>query len=245
MDSKGNTERELLDKLEELTKQKDGAYSERNQCVALLSKLMPAWLEQHPAGEDWDPDWRWIVFMMLPTANQVSWHIHDSELSMFDHLTRRDSHSWDGHSTEAKYERMAKVPHQQGPLPLAEDDPQYLPPDANDLFRVSHQMNEKPCPFCGTGQPFPSARYNKSSGIFGYILTCDNHSSWCGVDVRGSAYTRKEALEEALKRWNKRPEEPKKFKDGWTDSDGNTLCMTGPEGAQLLKALPEQNGGTS
>lgn len=244
-DDCSNMTKKLAHLVQTIEKRKDEAYSERNQCVALLSKLLPAWLEQHPEGEDWEPAWATIVFMMLPNGSQISWHLHESELHMFTHLEHRTGHSWDGHSTPEKYARMLACPDQQGELPLAQNDPQYLPPDANDLFRVSHQMNEKPCPFCGIGQPFPSARYNKSSGIFGYILTCDNHSSWCGVDVRGSAYTRKEALEEALNKWNKRPELPKKFKDGWTDSDGNTLGMTGPEGAQLLKEQQEQNGGAS
>ncbi len=42
-----------------LVEQKDGAYSERNQLVAALSKLLPAWLERHPDDDvDWEDDWR-------------------------------------------------------------------------------------------------------------------------------------------------------------------------------------------
>ena len=89
---------------EELRAAKDGAYSERDKLVALLSKVFPAWLERHPdADTTWDNDWRWIVFLSIP--DQVSWHIHDSELWMFDHLERRAGNSWDGHTTPEKYAR--------------------------------------------------------------------------------------------------------------------------------------------
>lgn len=94
----------LEEKVRELERQKDGAYEERDKLVALLSKVFPAWLERHPdADTTWDNDWRWIVFLNIP--DQVSWHIHDSELWMFDHLERKEGNSWDGHTTPEKYAR--------------------------------------------------------------------------------------------------------------------------------------------
>ena len=36
---------------------------------------------------------------------QLSWHIHDAEISMFDHLTYKEF-QWDGHSNEDKYRRL-------------------------------------------------------------------------------------------------------------------------------------------
>ncbi|WP_040891313.1 WDGH domain-containing protein [Zavarzinella formosa] len=99
----------LLDEITALRKAKDAAYSERNKLVAALSKLFPAWLERHPDSA-WEDDWRWIVFLDLPVVSgsgQVSWHIHDSELSQFDHLERRSGNSWDDHTTEEKYLRLA------------------------------------------------------------------------------------------------------------------------------------------
>lgn len=83
---------------------KDAAYAERNQLVAALSKQFPASVEQHE-GEDWEDDWRNVVFIDLPTG-QVSWHIHDSELYLFDHLPKNEGRVWDGHSTEEKYGRL-------------------------------------------------------------------------------------------------------------------------------------------
>jgi hypothetical protein len=85
---------------------KDGAYRERDSLVAALSKLFPATLGWHE-GEDWDDDWRNIVYIDLPTG-QASWHLHESEMPQFMHLTLSDV-KWDGHTTEEKYERVAAL----------------------------------------------------------------------------------------------------------------------------------------
>lgn len=94
--------------VQRLRGEKDGAYSERDALVAALSKLFPASLERHPAEEEWDDDWRWIVFIELPTG-QVTWHIHDSEIGWFWHLPRETGRKWDGHLTPEKYERLAAL----------------------------------------------------------------------------------------------------------------------------------------
>ena len=88
--------------------QLNAVYNERNQLVAALSKLMPASLERHPENEQWEDDWRWIVFIDSPDG-QLSWHIHDSDLPLFHHLTKNQGRIWDGHSTEEKYKRLAKL----------------------------------------------------------------------------------------------------------------------------------------
>lgn len=94
--------------IEILKGQKNQAYAERNQLVAALSKLFRSSLVRHE-GEDWEDDWRWVVLIELPTG-QCSWHIHDSELPLFDHLSRNHSKQWDGHTTEEKYDRLNKLP---------------------------------------------------------------------------------------------------------------------------------------
>lgn len=91
-----------------LIQQKDEAYAERNRLVALLTLLFPASLERHPENEVWEDDWRWIVFIDLPTG-QVSWHIHDSELPLFEHISRNQGRVWDGHTTEEKYLRIEQM----------------------------------------------------------------------------------------------------------------------------------------
>ncbi len=96
-----------------LTKQKDEAYSERDQCVAALAKMAtllgwPAGVGEHPAADtDWDADWRTIVFIDLPTG-QASWHFHDSEKPLLDGLPDYDG-PWDGHTTPEKYERLKRL----------------------------------------------------------------------------------------------------------------------------------------
>lgn len=87
----------------------DAVYAERDRLVAVLSKLFPSFLARHPeSDESWEDDWRWIVYVELPTG-QASWHIHDSELSWFDHLERREGLFWDGHTTEEKYARLSAL----------------------------------------------------------------------------------------------------------------------------------------
>ena len=97
-----------MGEIESLRAQKDAAYQERDMLVAALSKEFDAHLCRHPDEDaDWDNDWRWIVCVHLPTG-QATWHIHDSELSMFAHLRRGENH-WDGHSTDEKYRRLAAL----------------------------------------------------------------------------------------------------------------------------------------
>lgn len=101
---------------------KEQAYWERNQLVLALSKLYPSWMELHSLDDvEWDKDWRHIVFIEIPTQGgtvqghnlkkieQLSWHIHDSEVGYFTHLELKKGNSWDGHSTEDKYERLLRL----------------------------------------------------------------------------------------------------------------------------------------
>lgn len=96
---------ELQLQKEESEDSKNSAYHERDMLVAALSKLFPAYLARHEDSDvSWEDDWRWIVFIDLPTG-QVSWHIHDSERSLFDHLQVKEN-KWDGHNTDRKYQRL-------------------------------------------------------------------------------------------------------------------------------------------
>lgn len=99
---------EIIQQVQALERQKNDAYHERDKLVAALSKMFPASLERHPAEEEWEDDWRWIVFVELPTG-QATWHIHDSELPMFKHLLRETGLRWDGHTTDEKYQRLAAL----------------------------------------------------------------------------------------------------------------------------------------
>jgi hypothetical protein len=92
------------DELEAQRNAKDGAYWERNNLVALLSKVFPAG-KKKTAIEGWSEDWHGCVYIDLPTG-QASWHYHDSQAHLFDHLPEYQG-EWDGHTTGEKYERLA------------------------------------------------------------------------------------------------------------------------------------------
>ena len=92
--------------------ERDAAYVERNRCVAALARILladgyGAWLAEHPDDPNWDPEWKTIVFIDGPTG-QMSWHLHDSDVALFDGLPRGPN-SWDGHSTPEKYARLARI----------------------------------------------------------------------------------------------------------------------------------------
>ena len=103
----------------EAQRAKDQAYTERNRLVAALSKQYPSHLIWHQDAADspepWDPEWRTIVCVHGGAdTGQMTWHVHDSERSLFAHLENVDIPScpgWDGHTTEEdKYERLERIP---------------------------------------------------------------------------------------------------------------------------------------
>lgn len=88
---------------------KDAAYLERNRCVALLARMALALGCRagvaRTAIEGWSEDWHGCVYVDLPTG-QASWHFHDSQAELFSGLPAYPG-TWDGHSAETKYERVA------------------------------------------------------------------------------------------------------------------------------------------
>jgi hypothetical protein len=97
--------------LEEMRERKDDAYHERNQCVALIVRMAlqlglnaGVGFHEDKTGEEWDPEWRTIVFIDLPSG-QVSWHLHDSQKYLIKDLPVYFS-PWDGHDTPEKYRRV-------------------------------------------------------------------------------------------------------------------------------------------
>lgn len=87
---------------------KDGAYLERNRCVALIARMAVAMdlpvAVTKTAIEGWSEDWHGCIYIGLPTG-QVSWHFHVSQAHLFDGLPRR-AEAWDGHDTPEKYRRV-------------------------------------------------------------------------------------------------------------------------------------------
>lgn len=102
---------DLEDYIEDMRGRKDAAYKERDMVLALAIDALCAhglhcWMGRHEeADAAWENDWRNIVYVELPNGQQLSWHIHDSEVAWFPRLEREDT-PWDGHTTEEKYERL-------------------------------------------------------------------------------------------------------------------------------------------
>lgn len=102
---------DLADEVIALRAQKNGAYGERNKCVALLARMAlrlgwDAGIREHPSDDtSWEQDWRTIVMIDLPSG-QASWHFHDSEKHLLAGLPRYLG-GWDGHTTDEKYRRVA------------------------------------------------------------------------------------------------------------------------------------------
>jgi hypothetical protein len=91
-----------------LTAERDGAYRERAQLLALLAAMahQPAIV---PATDVEDPGWQ-ILYLYIG-GRQASWHIAPRDADLFTHVEDRDESSplawWDGHTTEEKYARIA------------------------------------------------------------------------------------------------------------------------------------------
>lgn len=96
----------LATEVNELREERDKAYRERARLVAYLSAIYPA--ELAPAESD-SGAW-WLVFVETP-AGQMSWHLHEDDLELFPHLLNRPETGveWDGHTTEVKYGRLARL----------------------------------------------------------------------------------------------------------------------------------------
>jgi hypothetical protein len=106
------------------TRNVDAVYRERTFVVAALARTVTdyhtdigaaegAWLSRHVGP--WEEDWRWIVCIDLGSSvglageiGVVTWHIHDSELALFEFLNPRGApdYIYDGHSTDEKYRRI-------------------------------------------------------------------------------------------------------------------------------------------
>lgn len=119
---------------------KNDAYHERDQCVALIARMAralgcPVGTTRHPDSDtSWEDDWRTIVFIELPSG-QVSWHFHDSEKDLVADLPAYEP-SWDGHTTQEKYRRVAGARFADVSALRA------LLVEARDMLLVHHEPDE-------------------------------------------------------------------------------------------------------
>jgi hypothetical protein len=141
-----------------LRAQKDGAYRERDQVVALLARVALAlgWragLRRHEPDPDptWDEDWKNVVAIDLPTG-QVTWHFHDSERPLFHSLPAYPA-PWDGHDTAEKYRRVNEAaPAREDATPPAPQPIRWLGDctDGGDLWELTRRRDRFPILGCPT-----------------------------------------------------------------------------------------------
>jgi hypothetical protein len=82
----------------------DSAYRERAYLIAHLATLYPS----HIGYTDPKcPDWA-VITVQLPTG-QCSWHIAPSDMDLFTHVRPMTGSTWDGHTTEEKYQRLHQL----------------------------------------------------------------------------------------------------------------------------------------
>jgi len=170
---------ELRDQLQAMEAVKDGAYLERNKVVAALAKCFPSG-RGRTAIEGWSDDWQGCVFIDLPTG-QASWHFHASQMHLLDGLPEHQG-TWDGHTTEVKYQRLADLPTQwdvtQRPLRMSPDILTYsgqyfdfMEPGTVEIETIAHALAHI-CRFTGHVRDFYSVAQH--SVLVSYLVSPEN-----------------------------------------------------------------------
>ena len=94
--------------INDLTKERDGAYRERAHLVALLAAMTDDAVITYAPDTD-EPGWQ-IVYLTIG-GRQCSWHIAPRDADLFQHVERVGALDvralWDGHTTEEKYAHIA------------------------------------------------------------------------------------------------------------------------------------------
>lgn len=84
-----------------LEKRLTRAYAERNALAVAFAKtaLAAGWKAgrgfDDDQAKDWAPEWRHVLYVDLPTGEQVSWHMSPAEVHLLDGLPEYTG-EWDG-----------------------------------------------------------------------------------------------------------------------------------------------------
>lgn len=76
-----------------------------------------------------------------------------------------------------------------------------LAPDAEDM-KLASTHTLKPCPFCGSRGAMAHGKTNKQTGIYSYMVECNQRS--CMASTFANGMSRDEARREAIRRWESR-----------------------------------------
>lgn len=89
-----------------MTDELTAVYRERNLLAQLAARLAQvAGLQVYLCEDADEPEWP-VLYIELPTG-QVSWHISPDDF-LWPDLPLRRPNTWDGHTTEEKYSRVAR-----------------------------------------------------------------------------------------------------------------------------------------
>lgn len=75
-------------------------YRERSHLVAHLAAIYPSCV----GVDEREPEWP-VIYILLPSGDQVSWHVSSADMDLFAHV-KEGQMQWDGHDTEEKYRRL-------------------------------------------------------------------------------------------------------------------------------------------
>lgn len=81
----------------------DDIYRERAHLVAFLARAYPSVIGYDAAEPDWP-----VIYISTPEG-QLSWHLSKSDLDLFEGVQQTTCVTWDGHTTEQKYERLDRL----------------------------------------------------------------------------------------------------------------------------------------
>jgi hypothetical protein len=100
---------ETMERAERAEAERDGAYRERAQLLALLAALHPSVIAPAP---DVDED-GWQILYLQIGGKQASWHITPRDAALYahvEHVPADDRRAqWDGHTTEQKYQHIGAL----------------------------------------------------------------------------------------------------------------------------------------
>lgn len=93
----------LLERAKRAEDQLDTVYRERAHLVAHLAAIHPAHIGHTDPGAP-----EYAVLTVETPAGQMTWHIAERDMDLFAHVqsTSRICRSWDGHTTDEKYQRL-------------------------------------------------------------------------------------------------------------------------------------------
>lgn len=75
-------------------------YRERAHLLAHLATVYPSHMQYDPVDFEWS-----VLYISAPTG-QMTWHIGPADMDLFEHVRTDIYETWDGHTTDEKYERL-------------------------------------------------------------------------------------------------------------------------------------------